>query len=86
MVPNSNSRINPVATPTAKFIPNNFIQNFAVRSQNSSPLTTYKVSIIAIISASPNVSGTKIQWYAAVSANCARDQSTSERLISLNIR
>ena len=61
-MPNSNSRINPVATPTAKFIPNNFIQNFAVRNQNSSPFTTYKVSITAIIRANPKVSGTKIQW------------------------
>ena len=35
---NSNSRIKPVATPMAKFIPKSFIQNWAVFFQNSLPV------------------------------------------------
>jgi hypothetical protein len=51
----------PVAMPTAKLIAKSFIQNFAVFFQNSSPLITYMVSIVAITTARPKVSGTKIQ-------------------------
>ena len=38
LVPNSNSRMRPVATPMAKLIPNRRIQNFAVRFQKGSPV------------------------------------------------
>ena len=34
---------------------------------------------MAIMKASPRVSGTNIQWNMAVTANCNRDQSTSAR-------
>ena len=85
LVPNWNSNINPVATPTAKLTPNSFIQNLAVRFQNSLPVITYKVSIRPMITASPNVRGTKSQWYMAVRANCALDQSIIETSILSNI-
>ena len=41
--------------------------------------------MMPISKASPNVSGTNSQWYIAVRANCARDQSMSDVLICSNI-
>ena len=52
----------PVAMPTAKLMAKTFIQNWAALRQKSSFLTTYKVSMMAMMSARPNVSGTKSQW------------------------
>ena len=36
---------------------------------------------MAIISANPSVNGTNIQWYIAVKANCALDQSINDKSI-----
>ena len=86
-MPNSNSKISPVATPTAKLMPKIFIQNCVRRRQKTSPRTTYRVSMMPMMTPRPSVSGTKSQWYMAVSANCARDQSISEvsMLIDLEV-
>ena len=48
--------------PTAKLMAKTFIQNWAVLRQKLSFLTTYRVSIMAITNARPNVRGTKSQW------------------------
>ena len=40
--------------------------------------------MMPMISARPNVSGTKSQWYMAVRANCALDQSTVPALMLKN--
>ena len=52
----------PVAMPTAKLMAKTLIQNWAAFFQKSSFLTTYKVSMMAMTSARPNVKGTKSQW------------------------
>ena len=41
--------------------------------------------MMPISNASPSVSGTNSQWYIAVRANCARDQSIREVLICSNM-
>ena len=48
--------------PTAKLMAKIFIQNWAVLRQKSSFLTTYRVSMMAMTSDRPSVSGTKSQW------------------------
>jgi hypothetical protein len=61
LVPNSNSSTSPVATPTAKFTPKSRIQNFVVRSHRASPVRYHTLSITAMSTSSPSVSGTKHQ-------------------------
>ena len=53
--------MSPVATPMAKLTPNSRIQKRAVRRQNSSPVRTQQLSMMATSTLSPSVSGTKSQ-------------------------
>jgi hypothetical protein len=60
----------------AKLMPKSFIQNRVRLLHSVFPVRTYMDSKNAHRKESPRVRGTKIQWYMAVSANCALAQST----------
>ena len=67
----------PVTTPKAKLTRKIFPQNFAIFWYTSSPVLTYLVSIQAMSSESPNVSGTKMKWNMVAAANCSRESMST---------
>jgi hypothetical protein len=60
-IPNWNSMVMPVTTPSAKLIRNSFPQNLVIFKYSSSPVFTHLVSIYAVMIDSPSVSGTNIK-------------------------
>ena len=78
-MPNWNSIVMPVATPSTKLMPNSVPQNLVMRFQTSLPVITYAPSMITRIIERPRVSGTNRKWYMAVRANCQRDRSATRR-------
>ena len=58
LVPNWNSSVMPVTTPMAKLMRKSLPQNLVILRYISSPVRAYLVSIRAIITDSPSVSGT----------------------------
>ena len=61
-MPNWNSCTMPVATPSAKLMRKSLPKNLVSRYQWSFLVTTHIVCMIAIIGASPMVSGTRMKW------------------------
>ncbi len=61
-MPNWNSITTPVATPSAKLMPNSVPQNIVIFFQMARPVMTYTLSMMARMNDRPSVSGTKMKW------------------------
>jgi len=62
LVPNWNSSVMPVTTPTAKLMRKSFPKNLVAFFQSSSPVRTQAVSRMATRSDNPRVRGTNRKW------------------------
>jgi hypothetical protein len=76
-MPNWNSSVMPVTTPTAKFTRSRRLQYLVILRNVSSPVRAQRVSMNATMTVRPRVRGTKRKWNKATVANCNRDSTAT---------